>query len=335
MKNEIIFTVIMAAYNSARTIKKALKSIRMQDFEQSEIELLVIDGGSSDNTRTIARNYGATVLDNPVRLPEPAKTIGLKYAHGKYVCIMDSDEILTDRRIFQKRYEFFTNHPKVKCLSIGLSTPKHSRPCSYYMNAVGDPFSCFIYRTYTDSMEGLIKKKCKRNERGEYIACFGKDEIKPIGDSGVIMERSFIFSHYADCLDKETTSALFERTITDTHYVGYVDGDKHLHDTSSDFKTFFRKLKFRIINNIYDVAGSGYANKAQKNRKLNRRKYLYPFYAASVVFPIWDGIRMCFSYRHWIFLLHPVFVWYVLVEVMVQYCGKLLGKDRKNQSYGM
>lgn len=335
MKNEIIFTVIMAAYNSARTIKKALKSIRMQEFDQSQIELLVIDGGSADNTRTIAGNYGATVLDNPVRLPEPAKTIGLKYAHGKYICIMDSDEILTDRWIFQKRYAFFRHHPEVKCLSIGYRAPKHSHPCSYYINAVGDPFTCYIYQIYADGMEGLIKKKGKKNGRGEYVAYYGKNEIKPIGDSGVVMERKFIFSRYVDKLNMETTAALFERIITDTNYVGYIENDQNLHDTSSDFKTFFRKLKFRIINNIYDVAGSGYANKAQKNRKLNRRKYLYPFYAASVVLPIWDGIRMCFSYRHWVFLLHPVFVWYVLAEVMVQYCGKLLGKDRKNQSYGM
>lgn len=335
MKNEIIFTVIMAAYNSARTIKKALKSIRLQEFDQSKIELLVIDGGSADDTRTIAKKYGAVVLDNPVRLPEPAKTIGLKYAHGKYICIMDSDEILLDRRMFQKRYEFFVNHPKVKCLSIGYTALKNSHPCSYYINAVGDPFSCFIYRTYTDGMEGLIKKKCKKNERGEYIAYFSKSEIKPIGDSGVVMERAFIFSKYANKLETETTATLFERIITDTNYVGYIDKDNNLHDTSSDFKTFFRKLKFRIINNIYDVAGSGYANKAQRNRKLNRRKYLYPFYVTSVVFPVFDGIRMSICYRHWIFLLHPLFASYVLAEIAFQYCGKLLGKDRKNQSYGM
>ncbi len=335
MENQIIFSVIMAAFNSERTIEKALRSIRGQDFEQSAIEILVVDGGSTDATREIAQKYGAVILDNPVRLPEPAKTIGLKYAHGQYICIMDSDEALQSKKMFQKRYELLYNHPEVKCLAIGLDTPKHSEPCCYYINAVGDPFSCFVYRTYTDSMEGLIKGKCNKNEKGEYIACFKEDEIKPIGDSGTVMDKNFIFLHYQDELEAETTSALFERIITDTHYVGYIDGDKHLHYTSSNFKTFFHKLKFRIINNIYNVSESGFAGKAQHNRRLNMRKYLFPIYSISLVFPLIDGVRMSVSYKHWIFLLHPIFALYVLGEIGVQYVGKIFGKTKKNHSYGM
>lgn len=335
MENPIIFSVIMAAFNSERTIEKALRSIRQQDFDQSAIEILVIDGGSTDATREIAKRYHAIILDNPVRLPEPAKTIGLKYARGKYICIMDSDEALRSKNMFQKRYELLHHHPDVKCLAIGLDTPKRSRPCSYYINAVGDPFSCFIYRTYKDSMEGLIKDKCNKNEKGEYIAYFKEDEIKPIGDSGTVMDRDFILLCYMKELETETTSALFERIITDTHYVGYIDGDRHLHYTSSSFKTFFGKLRFRIINNIYNVSESGYAGKAQHNRKLNKRKYLFPIYSISLVFPFIDGVRMSISYRHWIFLLHPIFALYVLGEIGVQYIGKIFGKNKRNQSYGV
>lgn len=335
MENPIIFSVIMAAFNSERTIEKALKSIRWQDFEQSAVEILVIDGGSTDTTCEIAQKYNAIILENPARLPEPAKTIGLKHAHGKYICIMDSDEALRSKNMFRRRYELLTANPEVKCLAIGLDTPKHSKPCSYYINAVGDPFSCFIYRTYTDSMEGLIKNKCNRNEKGEYIACFKENEIKPIGDSGTVMDRDFIFRHYGDKLETETTSILFDRIITDTHYVGYIDGDKHLHYTSASFKTFFHKLKFRIINNIYNISESGYAGKAQHNCNLNERKYLFPIYSISLLFPLIDGVRMSIYYKHWIFLLHPIFALYVLGEIGFQYIGKILGKNKKNQFYGM
>lgn len=335
MENQIIFSVIMAAFNSERTIEKALKSIRGQDFEQSAIEILVIDGGSTDATREIAQRYDAVILDNPVRVPEPAKTIGLKYAHGKYICIMDSDEALRNKNMFRRRYELLATNSKVKCLAIGYDTPLNSKPCRYYINAVGDPFSCFIYKTYTDSMEGLIKDKCKKNEKGEYIAHFQENDIKPIGDSGVIMDRNLLFSKYADKLETETTAALFERIITDTHYVGYIDGDNNWHYSSSSFKTFFRKMKFRVINNIYNVSESGYASKAQNNHNLNSRKYLFPLYSISLVFPLIDGVRMSIYYKHWIFLLHPIFALYVLGEIGIQYAGKILGKNKKNQSYGV
>ncbi|MGN0684526.1 MAG: glycosyltransferase family 2 protein, partial [Gemmiger sp.] len=68
-------TVVMPAYNAQATIETALKSIRMQTVAD-QIEILVIDGGSTDATREIALRYGAAVLDNPRRLPEPAKQIG-------------------------------------------------------------------------------------------------------------------------------------------------------------------------------------------------------------------------------------------------------------------
>ena len=47
MEKEIFFTIVMPTYNSERTIEKALKSIRDQKFDQNQIEILVIDGGST------------------------------------------------------------------------------------------------------------------------------------------------------------------------------------------------------------------------------------------------------------------------------------------------
>ena len=40
------FSIIMPTYNSELTIEMALKSIRMQDLPEEQIEILVIDGGS-------------------------------------------------------------------------------------------------------------------------------------------------------------------------------------------------------------------------------------------------------------------------------------------------
>ena len=81
-------SVIMPAYNAERTIELALRSIRMQTIAD-QIEILVIDGGSTDATREIARQYGAVILENPHRLPEPAKLIGIQRAKGRYVVKQD------------------------------------------------------------------------------------------------------------------------------------------------------------------------------------------------------------------------------------------------------
>lgn len=328
------FSIIMATYNSENTIDKALASIRKQNFAQEEIEVVVVDGGSTDSTREIAHKYNAVVLNNPYKLPEPAKMIGLKYASGKYLSIMDSDEEIADETFFMKRKLVLEKHKELRCLAIGLSTPKNSDPCCYYINSVGDPFSCFVYKTYKDSMEGLIKKKGTFDKKLKcYVAKYSEDEIRPIGDSGTVMDLEFIMSHYQDKLDKVTTATLFDYIIQDTGYVGYVENDNHMHYTEASFSVFFKKLKFRIINNIFDVDGSGYANKAKTNRRLSSRKYLFPIYTILILFPLIDGVRMSINYKHWVFLLHPFFCIYVLFEIVVQYFCKILGFKKKNTGY--
>lgn len=333
MEKKIIFTIVMAAYNSEKVIGQALKSIREQIFDQTQVEILVVDGGSTDSTRDIALEYNACILENPYKLPEPAKVIGFKQAKGKYVCIMDTDEVICKHTSLKERYEFMQAHQDVKCYRIGLKTPPKSQACCYYINAVGDPFTCFIYQTFKGGMENLICKHAIDKMDG-YVGKFEKDDIKPIGDSCTLFDREYVFEHYEEELRESTTAMVFEKIIDDTGLVGYIESDFHWHYSKSSFPVFFNKLKFRVVNNVHNMEGSGYAKKANSNKKLNRRKYLYPFYSISVVCPIFDAIRMAINYRHPVFLLHPIFALYVLVEIVIQMTKKIMGKKTVVKKYG-
>ena len=91
MEKEIFFSIVMPAYNSERTIGKALKSIRDQKFDQNAIEILVIDGGSTDRTIEIAKRYKAIVISNEQQVPEAAKRLGYQYA-----CVLYTSDAADD-----------------------------------------------------------------------------------------------------------------------------------------------------------------------------------------------------------------------------------------------
>ena len=96
-------TVAMPAYNAAAYLREAMDSILAQTFE--DIELLVVDDGSTDATQAIANE--AAKSDSRVRierLPDnrgraTARNMALGRARGRYLAWMDADDIALPRRL--------------------------------------------------------------------------------------------------------------------------------------------------------------------------------------------------------------------------------------------
>jgi glycosyltransferase involved in cell wall biosynthesis len=87
-------SIITATLNSGNILDDCLKSVRSQKYDQDKIEILICDGGSTDNTLQIAKKYNCRILNNPLKTAESGKAIGVKQAQGKYLIIIDSDNIL-------------------------------------------------------------------------------------------------------------------------------------------------------------------------------------------------------------------------------------------------
>lgn len=62
MSDKIEISIIMPTFNAERTLEKSLTSIVNQTLPRECIEILVIDGGSTDQTVKIAERFGAKIL---------------------------------------------------------------------------------------------------------------------------------------------------------------------------------------------------------------------------------------------------------------------------------
>lgn len=98
-KNKLV-SVIVPVYNAADTLEETLRSLLCQDEEITEI--ICVDDGSTDESRTILKRY-ADFADNirVVLNPKNQGTLmtrrnGVRVATGKYIMFVDSDDCLTD-----------------------------------------------------------------------------------------------------------------------------------------------------------------------------------------------------------------------------------------------
>lgn len=333
------FTIIIATYNSEHTLAYTLQSIRDQSLDQSELEILVIDGGSTDKTREIAQKYEAIIYDNPRRLPEYAKAIGVRYATGHYVVRMDSDEEFSYHTQLQDKMDFLKRHPELKVL-IPNKYAKGIRKgicgvSAEYMNIFGDPFTYFIYQTKEDKYE-TYRKNIIRTEGKCAIMKFEAGDIYPLADSAAsILSLDYMKDKYPDIYDTvEFTCKAYDQIVADTRLCGCIKGDDILHNCSSSFKVYLSKLKFRVINNLFYKGESGFSAKEKLSQNLRVRKALFCIYALLFPLPIIDSVRLAIVYKKLSYLLHFIYLYYICIQIMILGISKTLGNDCKNYSYG-
>lgn len=95
VNNEPI-SIILVTYNAEKTLQQCLDSIYAQPY--TSIELIVIDGASTDNTINIIQQNKEKLafwVSEPDGGIYDAMNKGLKYVHGKWVYFIGADDTLT------------------------------------------------------------------------------------------------------------------------------------------------------------------------------------------------------------------------------------------------
>jgi glycosyltransferase involved in cell wall biosynthesis len=106
-------SVIIATYNRSHLISRAIQSILNQTYKN--IEVIIADGGSTDNTKEVIRPY---LQDQRVRYlykkdkgPAEGRNNGIEISKGKYIAILDSDDFWCDSKKLEKQVRFLEEHP--------------------------------------------------------------------------------------------------------------------------------------------------------------------------------------------------------------------------------
>ena len=152
MGNSFLFSIIIPSYNCADYIAEAIESVINQTlgFRQN-IQLVIVDDGSTDDTEMICKQYASSFPDNIVYIKQAnsgastARLSGLGVASGKYINFLDADDKWS-LDACREALRMFENHPDIPCCAarhqyFGAKTGDHPLAYKYRENAVADLFT--------------------------------------------------------------------------------------------------------------------------------------------------------------------------------------------------
>ncbi|MBJ6137695.1 glycosyltransferase family 2 protein [Marinobacter litoralis] len=110
--DEPLVSIIIAAYNASEFITETLDSVFSQSYKN--LEVIVVDDGSTDNTAEIVKNYGTNIIyihqPNSGSCAGP-RNHGLEYATGELVNFFDADDIMLPEKI-ETQVKALQAHPE-------------------------------------------------------------------------------------------------------------------------------------------------------------------------------------------------------------------------------
>ncbi|MFT3886589.1 MAG: glycosyltransferase [Arachnia sp.] len=175
-------SVLMPAYNAGEYIGAAISAVLSQTY--SDVELVVIDDGSTDDTYRIASGFGDRIvlLQQPNAGQAAARNTGISAATGDVLALCDSDDVLLPNYV-AKAVEVLEKAPDrswVTCAAslltddglvdygvspFGVIAPEQQREAIFQMNFVSI-FSVFPRRMFDEI--GPFTDELRRCEDWEY-----------------------------------------------------------------------------------------------------------------------------------------------------------------------
>ncbi len=275
-----LVSVIIPTYNRKHYITKALDSVFEQTYKNFEI--LVVDDGSTDNTREYLQKYGTRIqyLYQQNHGISHARNTGIRNSQGDYIALLDSDDYWLPEKL-ERQINLFQEHPEYGliascCASIRLdgSFRDKNRPGKSGW-ILEDLFKANFIRTSS----AIIKRECfdtvglfdeKLKECEEYDLWLRIAAQYPIGfinESLVV----YIDNPHGVSIDS-LTGRLYRLNVLEKQYLK---------------EKIPKKLYARRIANTCHYIGRHFLKKGDKlNAKyyLRRALVLHPFYIKNIFY---------------------------------------------------
>jgi glycosyltransferase involved in cell wall biosynthesis len=122
-----LISVVIPSYNYSRFVCQAVDSALAQTYSPTEV--IVVDDGSTDDTRERLRPYGDRIryIYQENRHLSAARNTGIKASHGDYIAFLDADDAWHPRKL-ERQWLLSQQLPDVRLISTDVRVIQENEP---------------------------------------------------------------------------------------------------------------------------------------------------------------------------------------------------------------
>ena len=303
-------SVVMISFNDENIIGDCLSSIRQQDYPQNLIEIVLVDGGSTDKTIDIASKYDAIIISRPDLRDKPSIRGGIALTRSKsdLVLFFSADNRLDENSALRMMVEGLQQSNAFAAESLRYGYRKSDPALSRYFALIGGtdpvaialgkadrkPYDHSSWSGYGEALDcgSFYKVKFKKNT----------SKIPTLGANGFLFKRhvienskyaksAFHIDMCAEAILNGHDTVLFFKNIHTTHYL-----DIKLLD--------FIKRRILYANMYQGEAGERIYKILDKT--VYFKLFLYIIFSLTIIPSFLRSCKGFIAFRDFAWFLHPI-----------------------------
>lgn len=328
-------SIIIITFNSERTLPKVLKSIQVQQYPKKNIEILVVDGNSSDQTLEIIKNSTLSirvVQSKYPRDPEACRGVGLIHAKNEIICFIDSDNFMPNKLWLQHMMlPFVENDEIVGTATLRFAYVKEDNYLNRYFALIGSADPVGLYLGKADKLSYITKKwnlygHVLENKKKYFTIQYEPDNFPTLGSNGFCARKNLLKKAQSD------PEHYFHIDVPlDLAYLGYrkygIVRETIIHDTASDpsiLKYVIKRAKYMMLHYQKRAADRRYKVFDPGRTRDLYRLFLFVLFSMTFVQPLYVAYKGYSKKKDVAWFVHPLFCFSIAVAYELAMLKKII-----------
>lgn len=308
-------SIIIVTLNSQRTLKECLQYIKEQSYP-SLSEVLIIDGGSTDDTLDIAKESGLPikVIEGGYRDNQEARrAVGILKAKNEICAFIDSDNYILDKNWLKDMVSPLLEDKKIiASQTLRYAAPKNVTVLNRYFGLLGaaDPVAYYLGKadrlSWAFDEWNLLGKVILQNNK-YLVVEFSENNYPTVGCNGIVFKRSILLK----VASKDPKNYLHTDVFIDVGKLGYnkfaIVKNEIFHNTAGNLWSFLKKRR-KYMQLFHQELNKTRRHLIFNPRKLSEvfRLIVFIIFSITIIEPFLESIRGYIKKRDIAWFIHPL-----------------------------